>query len=212
MATNAFAETRSLFVEYLQYTSPLPHHVWSQLRLDDQVAVLYVQFYSAIVSAWRKTQSFYTLEEDGVSCILQYLQKNAPIIQEDARRFTGAYIYRVAFNCLYCICHDLAAPRAIYQNEISDQVCTSDGEYVSLFDSIAAVDSSMDTCASFGTQVDTIREQFWALVETQPTAVVRIFDKLAKGEPLSPTQAAKAAVLMPTWQKLFAEYRAYFQD
>ena len=169
---NAFAETRSLFIEALNYTSPLTFDNWMGLApvprfskktgtyvepkpSDDlRAAALYVQFYEQITLAWYKVRSYYTLEEDGVSTVLQYLQKNVPVIAANPKRFNPRYIYQVAFNCLYCICHDLILERERFAREVSNVTLTDDGE-VDLFDLVPGKD---------GLDAELIRRKFWNIV------------------------------------------------
>ena len=121
---NEFAETRKLFQTIFHYdkTRPLSYDQWMKIPDDQKSAVLYLQFYDQITLAWEKTKSYYTLTADGVSIVLQYLEKNVRIIKENSNKFNARYIYRVAYNCLYCICHDLIYPRLAYENEIPEQV------------------------------------------------------------------------------------------
>lgn len=160
---NAFAETKNLFAQALSYTKPLTFDQWMQLAGDSRkykasedlrAAALFVQFYDQITLAWYKVRSFYTLEEDGVSTMLQYLQKNVPVIAANPNRFTERYIYQVAFNCLYCICHDLTKERARFEKETSNLIGTDDGD-LDLFDLVAARDTI---------EADVAKKEFWNIV------------------------------------------------
>ena len=121
---------------------------------DLRAAALYVQFYEQITLAWYKVRSFYTPEEDGVSTMLQYLHKNVPIIEADPKRYSSKYIYQVAFNCLYCICHDLILERERFEREVSNIVPTNDGD-VDLFDLVADRDQL---------EAEMMRNKFWNII------------------------------------------------
>lgn len=149
-----FYATRNLFIEYLNYDAPLTFEEWLSVEDDRKAAVLYVQFFEQITLAWYKVRSFYTDEEDGVETVLQYLIKNVSILVSDSKRFTRAYIYRVAYNCLYCICHDLKRPRERFERECSN-IQESQGEEFDLFDTIIDADIIACTCDS---------ESFWAAI------------------------------------------------
>lgn len=157
---SAFTETKNLFAEAINYTTPLTFSQWMQLAdecnpsNDMRAAALFVQFFEQITLAWYKVRSYYTLEEDGVSTVLQYLQKNVPVIAKNPKRYNAKYIYQVAFNCLYCICHDLILERERFNRETSNLVPTSDGD-LDLFDLVADCDS-MDSKMS--------SKKFWELV------------------------------------------------
>ena len=134
-ATNEFNETRKLFIESIGYEQPLTYDLWMDIPADLKSAALFVEFYDQITLAWYKTKSFYTEDADGVSTMMQYLQKNVSVIENDRERFSPAYIYRVAYNCLYCICHDIKKDRDRYENETSN-IVHNDGEELDLFDTV----------------------------------------------------------------------------
>ena len=152
--TSAFVDTKNLFVNFLSYVKPYSYEEWSALPHECKAAALFVQFYSPITLAWYKVKSFYTSEEDGVSCMVQYLMKNVPIIDADPNRFNAKYIYRVAYNCLYCVCHDIKRDKDRYENEMSDQVESDDGTS-SLFDTVVVFPDFDD---------EITKKEFWRVV------------------------------------------------
>lgn len=143
LSNNPFAETRNIFRSYLEYSSPLSFEEWSQLAEDSKAAVLYVQFYEQITLAWYKAKSFYGDAEEGVETVIQYLMKNVPIIEEHPERFNANYIYRVSYNCLYCICHDRKCDKDRYEYECSNIVSSDDGD-LDLFDTVPNKESPED--------------------------------------------------------------------
>lgn len=172
---NAFYETRNLFRSYTGYTRPLSYNDWLLVADSDKAAVLYVQFFDEITLAWNKTKSFYALEEDAVSTVLQYLSKNVPILINDPKRFTSAYIYRVAYNCLYCISHDIKRDRERYENETSNIVICGE-DVLDLFDTVITHDDEIDVRAA--------RTEFWRVIETMGPETEKVINHILNGESL----------------------------
>lgn len=182
----AFSETRIMFAEAISYEKPLTFDQWMRLAPvprvsrkdgsvkyseDHRAAALFVQFYEQITLAWYKVRSYYTLEEDGVSTVIQYLQKNVPIIAANPKRFSPHYIYQVAFNCLYCICHDIQIDRERFARETSNIHLTDNGE-VDLFDTVAESDVLESEIA---------RKAFWKLIYDALTEEATYSRKVIKG-------------------------------
>lgn len=158
---SAFKETYNMFRTHIGYTKPLSYDQWSSSDDQHKAAVLFVQFYEQITLAWYKVRSFYANEEDGVSTILQYLQKNVPVILDCPKRFAPSYIYKVAFNCLYCICHDIQRDKDRFENEVSDTVVVDEGEVICLSDNISL---RRDKGVSMDSQISL--NEFWSVVES----------------------------------------------
>lgn len=150
-----FYATRTMFKNYLGYTEPLSFDRWLCLDDDKKAAVLYVQFFEQITLAWYKVKSFYTQEEDGVETVIQYLIKNVPLIAANKSKFRPAYIYRVAFNCLYCICHDIQRDRDRFELECSNIQASNSGDEYDLFDTVGDRVSLSDISA---------RDSFWRTI------------------------------------------------
>lgn len=174
--SNAFNETRNLFRTYLNYTGPLSYEQWLATADDSKAAVLFVQFFDQITLAWYKTKSFFVLEEDGVYTMLQYLTKNVPIIKENPKRFTPNYIYRVAYNCLYCISHDIKRDIERYERETSNIIFNGEDE-LNLFDTVPATDPDINDRWT--------QAHFWAIIETMGPATQKVVNHLINGDPLT---------------------------
>lgn len=177
--SNEFLETKKLFQTIFNYdkTEPLTFDQWMRFPDDQKSAVLYLRFYDQITLAWENTKSFYTLTADGVSIVLQYLEKNVPIIKANSNKFNERYIYRVAYNCLYCICHDLIYPRMAYEHETPEQVAACNGD-----SSFSFYDMKYDETDTIEYQIseniaDRQLEIFWNAVErdVDTTVVVEKF-------------------------------------
>lgn len=133
---NNFSETRNLFTLYTGYVRPLSYDEWNALPSDHKSAVLFVQFFNEITLAWYKlsTKCPWTPDEDGVSCICQYLEKNVKILETHPERFSSAYIYKVAYNCLYCITVDPPKPRERFEKEVNHMVSGNEDTEYDLYD------------------------------------------------------------------------------
>lgn len=173
--SNQFRETRKIYSEFLQYTKPFSYVEWVALPEDHKAAALFVQFFDQIELAWYKAKSFFTTEEDGVYTVMQYLMKNVQIIKENPNRFTPKYIYRVAYNCLYCICHDPIIERIRWETTVSNIVPTDEGD-LDLFDTTVSIHSEVEV------QYD--RNQFWKLLESLDPKSRKVVNNLMGGAPL----------------------------
>lgn len=173
MATNEFYTTRNLFIAYTNYTKPLSYDEWLKSADESKSAILYCQFFEQITLAWYKLKSVYSSESDGVSEVLQYLNKNVPLIEKDPKRFTPNYIYKVSYNCLYCLCRDPNRYKAAYENEISNLISSGEDE-LDLFDTVAD-EEDYDNFDK-----DARREQFWRIIESQGDDTVVVVAKLLK--------------------------------
>jgi len=196
--TSPLRATYNSFKSFLGYESPLSFDEWSALADDSKAAALYVQFYDQITLAWFKTRSFYTTEEDGVSTCLQYLMKNVPVIKAKPERFSASYVYRVAYNCMYCICHDIKRDRERYQLESSNIVISETGDELDLFDTIP--DTTDYT-------KEKSREEFWATIESMGEDTMSVVSKLlGRSDPSLPKVSESRK------QEIIAELRIKLAD
>lgn len=184
----AFHETKNLFIEATNYSQPLSFEEWSQAPEGLQAAILFVQFYDSIASAWSKANAYdFIPGEDGVSTCLQYLQKNVPIIRENPKRFNGKYIYRVAYNCMYCICHDLKCVKDRWENEIPNITASSDGDELDLFDTVVSFTNSAD-CVFDQTEFE---KEFWSIIEDCGVETEKAVRYLLSGDPATLRKLSK---------------------
>lgn len=157
-----FYETRSMFRSYINYTDPYSYEQWLSLPQDHKCAALYVQFFDEIILAWYKVKSFYGSDEEGVETICQYLMKNVPVLEENPKRFNARYIYRVAYNCLYCICHDRLIDKQRFELEISNIAYSGDSEEINMFDYIN--DNKAED--EFDLSDKATRDRFWKIIDS----------------------------------------------
>lgn len=216
----AFYDTRRSFIEYTGYTRPLSYEEWANEPEVFKAALLFVQFYNEILSAWSKADSRdFGDDAEGVSTVLQYLQKqvsqtvyyqkedlskkanaefrrNYPekvvelerrIIDEDPKKFAPNYIYKVAYNCLYCICgHDRQRDKDRMEFETSS-IIVKDCTELDLFDTISDPHGS----ASDVFESSSLEKEFWAVIEDEGLSAEKVMRYLLSGN-VSDLRAASA--------------------
>ena len=179
--------TRNLFREYLSLYKPLSYSEWLSLDDENKAAALYVRFFNEIVLAWMKAKSFYGSEEEGVETVLQYLCKNVPIIKNEPKRYNERYIYRVAYNCMYCICHDRKIDKDRFENETSNLVVNDeDDTVIDLFDK-AVMDDPIEP--------DMIRDDFWSIIEDLGEDTCKVAEDLINGKKINMTSAKNSKII-----------------
>ena len=164
--------TRELFSSYIHYTHPLSYDEWLAVADDLKAAVLYCQFFEQITLAWYKLKSVYSSEADGVNEAIQYLQKNVDIIKADSKRFTPSYIYKIMYNCLYCLCRDPNRYKKVYENECSNICESSEGEF-NVFDTYVDSHSSIEA-----SMLADSKEKFWSVIESRGRKTVIVVAEL----------------------------------
>lgn len=194
---NTFYETKKLFTDYIQYTKPLSYVQWLALNDDHKAAALYVQFFNEIILAWNKVKSYDGDDDEAVETVLQYLIKNTEIIKKNPDRFKASYIYRVAYNCLYCICHDRKCDKERREFEISAIQCDSQGDEFNLLDSFIRDSDSVEY------EID--KHLFWAIIEDLDVDSKTLVDTIIKNGKL-PTD------LSVENKKVVAELRIKFAN
>lgn len=153
-------ETRKFYRQFIEITNPLTFEQWNSLPRSEKAIALYLQFFDQIVTAWDKANTIDFIDcEDGVDVINQYLEKNVPIIEADPKRFAPGYIYKIAYNCMYCICHDRKCDKERLENETSAIVSTADGE-VDLLQLASNHKSTEDEY-----EESSFEKEFWSLIE-----------------------------------------------
>lgn len=195
-----FYATRTLFRGVLGY-EPWSYEEWLSLEDKYKAAALYVTFFDQITLAWSKAKSFYVVDEDGVSEMMKYLMKNTPIIINDKKKFSAAYIYKVAYNCLYCVSRDIKRDRDAYENNVPQYVQVGD-DVLDLFDTV--ID------ATHPTEVMD-KKRFWSLIDEQPWDTKAIIVKILEGGALPagiPMKRRKA--IMEELKEVFAAYKPLF--
>lgn len=167
-----FKETLNIFRSFVQYTQPLTWDEWAALNdSEQQVAVLYCQFYDQITLAWYKAKADFVPDEDGVSCVLQYLNKNVPIILAEENKFTPAYIYRVSYNCMDCLRY---VQRDINRSKLeTTNVTYYDGEELDLCDLVPHKDMSYEDRMT--------KAAFWSIIKEMGAEAEKVVNHLLNG-------------------------------
>lgn len=201
-----FYATRSLFRAAVGY-EPLSYEEW--LSIDDQykAAALYVTFFDQITLAWSKAKSFYVHDEDGVSEMMKYLVKNTPIIAASKKKYSPAYIYKVAYNCLYCISRDIKRDRLAYENNVPQYVQHGD-DFLDLFDTVCDPEdiTKLINKKTFWNKVDNV-------VENAAWDVKAMMNKIMQGGSLpAGIPMKRRADIMEELKATFAAYKSMFYD
>lgn len=183
----AFYESRNMFAELTQFNHQLSYEEWFNSPRENKAVLLFVNFFSKMTQAWDKANRFdYIPGEDGVSTVCQYLEKNVSKIEECPEKYSEAYIYKVAYNCMYCICHDLKSVKDRWDNEASN-VVNYQGEELSVFDIAADQKGS----AEERYLDDAERREFWNLVEGSDPRCQKVVDYLLSHDPKSLKKLSK---------------------
>lgn len=170
-----FKECFNRFQSHVNYTEPMSWSQWVSIHdTDKMVSVLYCQFYNEITLAWYKARADFVPDEDGLSCVLQYLLKNVPIIEACEAKFTPAYIYRVAYNCMDCLRY---VQRDINRyNTETTNVVLYEGEELDLCDLAPHHD------VTYEEQED--KNAFWAIIAEMGPEAEKVVNYLINGESL----------------------------
>ena len=170
-----FKEALNRFRQIAGYTRPMTWEEWTALSdTDTMTAALYCQFYDQITLAWYKARADFVADEDGLSCVLQYLIKNVPLIQAEEAKFTPAYIYRVAYNCMDCLRY---IQRDINRsNTETTNVVVFDGEELDLCDLVPHEDISYEASQD--------KAAFWSIIASMGPEAEKVVNFLVNGESL----------------------------
>lgn len=136
----AFFDTLIMFKKYIGKIEPLTYEQWLTLSDSHKIASLYVHFYDVIIKAYQANCSKYATEEECVSRLLQYLNRNVSHITNDPERFNSAYIYTVSANSISTLTHSSRVSKNLkfyYDNVVSNNAYNSEGLPVDLYDTIS---------------------------------------------------------------------------
>lgn len=137
-----FRETYKCLSSQLHYNgSDMKYSTWMRKQPEHKAAFLYVNFFSAVQSAWYKKSSFKFIDEaEAVSLVLQYLQKNVAKIEHDRNRYKPSYIHTVCVNCM-SILHWRKCDRERNEKETS-LIFEHDGEEFEILSILPGTDDS----------------------------------------------------------------------
>ena len=170
---STFFDTKRSFATYVNYTEPMSYDEWMEIPSDHKAAALFVQYFNQILLAWDRATTYHTFwgdDEEAVETTIQYLMKNVPIIENDKKRFSPKYIYRVVYNALYCIVHDRASDKARREREISIHQVSASGDEYCLLDSICDTHQDVDLTIN--------KSDFWKLIESCDEGTRELLDRI----------------------------------
>lgn len=172
MNTKVFTDARIRFADALSYyVAPgeeISYAIWLTIPESLKAAALYVQFYPEIMTALVKSTSEYIPDEDLLSFLLQYLQKN--VDKMTIKKYNGAYIYRIAYNCMAAPRRNVV-PQKRFAVEVPQYCVTADGEQLDRFDT--CVDSEYSDIA------DAIADkEFWSIIQNATPEVREVIYSL----------------------------------
>lgn len=167
-----FRATRNLYMEYLHdFEFPLTYDAWVNADSEYKAVLLFVNFFDQIEMAWYKERYSYgpAEEEDAISEVNQYLMKNVARIEEDPKRFSPGYIYRVAANCISCVG---ASQVNIIRNkvELSNEVAGDDNSIVNLYDLVPFEEDSYE--------VRQAKDAVWDIIAKMGPKAEAVVDRL----------------------------------
>lgn len=164
MSNSEFYKAKKMFQDYLCDRKYSTYDEWNNLPHPYKAAALYLKFYNTIYGAWVKTSNPYTDPEDGLETVLQYIDKNVPLIEANPQKYSDRYIYRVAYNCMYCICHDYLEPKQRYENTQSIYALGNhdDGHAFNILDTYVGTSESIIDQIEYAS----FTSSFWEIVES----------------------------------------------
>lgn len=135
-----------------------------------------IQYFQKADPSKKANSEFRAANPDG------YVKVERRIIEEDPSKFSPGYIYRVAYNCLYCICgHDRQCDKDRMNYETSAITTTSEGEELSVFDSY--VDKNL--CIESTLNRKDLEFEFWSMIEEAGAPAEKVMRYLLSQDPAS---------------------------
>ena len=179
MAANnyQFIQTRNMFRDYLTgYPTNPTYEDWKNADAEDQVALLFVTFFTEINRAWYEAVASrenvpYVTQEDGIETVLQYLTKNVPNLLKNPNLYCGKYIHRVSYNCMGCLYRPKSAN--FWGNAESDEVDTGN-EILSIWDIIPTEEDDFETQQT--------KEAIWAIIRHMGPKAEKVVNHLINPE------------------------------
>lgn len=203
--SNEFFATRNMIRDVVSVEKPLSYESWLAIADEYKAAALYLIFFDQILLAWYRLRTPAAIEEECVSEVLLYLNKNVDKIREDKKRFTPAYIYRVCYNCIYCKSVDpysgQTSKTSWFNNTCSNIVHVGE-DVLDLFDTIVVEADIIEERIKAAN-----RDLFWKLIEDSDkdtaTVINEILENKKPSKRLSPD---KRAAIMEGLRKKFAGF------
>ena len=176
-----FREAYNNFAAATNYTRPLSFEEWVNKPSEQKAVLLFVQFYDQINLAKYKADASFVSDDDELSCVLQYLNKNVSKIEDTPSKFNEKYIYRVAYNCMDCLRY-IQRDKERAARETSSTI-DYEGDTLSLYDLV-----SNDT--DFLHQIEV--EDLWNTIEGMDISVHKVIDHILNGTSLKKSRVRSA--------------------
>lgn len=107
-----------------------------------------------------------------------FIIKEERKIEEDPSKFSPAYIYRVAYNCLYCICgHDRKCDKERMTNETST-IMMHDGEEFNVLDTFI----DRKNCVESVVASTSLEKEFWSIIEDTGVSAEKVMRYLLSSD------------------------------
>lgn len=204
---SAFEETKIMFMEalmsYVLLDREITYDDWMNIPDELKAAALYVNFYQNIKLAWLHAKANFTPDEDGVSTVMQYLQKNVDKIRNSKSRYKASYIYKIAYNCLGCLRRNVKT-KFWYENSVSQyQMDATENQIADIFETI--IDESeidtLDVC---------LARELWNVLLKQSDDVQVVADALINKSRIPAGYSKQKRQIIQRMQMLLKKYRQLY--
>lgn len=204
---NTFEETKTMFqgalMPYVFPDQEITYDDWIGIPDGLKAAALYVNFYSNIMLAWFHAKANFTSDDDGVSTVMQYLQKNVDKIREHKERYKSSYIYKIAYNCLGCLRRNVKT-KFWYENSVS-QYQLDDDHVADVFDWIID-ESELDTLNAC------LTKELWNVISSQNDCIQVILEALINNARIPAKYSKQKDPTIRKMQALLKKFRQLYAD
>lgn len=199
----AFRDTKDFFATLIVQKFPMDHEQWCSIPEDKQAAALFVNFFHEIEMAWNRCRNIYTDEEDAVHVLITSLMHNTPIIRDNPKRYSEAYIYRVAYNAILGLTRNYKKAKARLDNTICSTVfdCDNEGSDVNGFDTLSDKNAVNDPESEFRA----MQSEIWDVIANLDEDQTALVDNILSGTKLTDAQKTRRRTLLKQLRKAFAE-------
>jgi len=198
----AFRDTKDFFATLIVHQFPMDYEQWCSISEDKQAAALFVNFFHEIEMAWNRCRNIYTEEEDAVHVLIASLMHNTPIIRDNPSRYSGAYMYRVAYNSILGLTRNYKTAKARLENTICSTVfdCDNEGSDVNGFDTLSDMNAINDPESEFRA----MQSEIWNVIANLDEDQTALVDNILSGAKLTDAQKTRRRTLLKQLRKAFA--------
>lgn len=175
-----FVETKKMFLPIFSGIKfPITYEVWHNMDADIKAAALYLNFYPQITYAWQKFTRYIISDDIAVSAVMLKLMNNVSILDDNPKKFTCSYIYRISWNAIGDAMRNKAASLA-YDTEISNVQYSADAEELNLYDLVPCEDDPYEVVKA--------REALWSIIKGMGPKAEKVVNHLITGDSLKKTR------------------------